>query len=85
MIDSILDYKCLQMPFKLKLTALKKRNIENCIKVTSVKTSTIIGGRFVLAIKNSGNTEKVLKARYVAQESKDTMKSLLVLNKSVAY
>lgn len=42
--------------------------------------ANILGGRFVLAIKNKGTGKEVLKARYVVQGHMDREKNLLVHN-----
>lgn len=44
------------------------------------KTPNVMGGRFVLAIKNVGTGKEVCKARYVVQGHTDLDKSLLVHN-----
>lgn len=44
------------------------------------KKPNIMGGRFVLAIKNIGNSKEDCKARFVVQGHTDVEKALLVHN-----
>ena len=74
-------------PRARKFSAAKRKEIEGLIKRGTWKivakdevpdNANVLGGRFVLTIKDSGTNKEVYKARYVVQGHADKLKSSLV-------
>lgn len=62
-----------------EIGGLEKRNTWKVVpKATLPPDANILGGRFVLAIKNGGTSQETWKARFVVQGHKDSMKKSLV-------
>ena len=80
-------------PRATQFNSAKKKEIEGIIKHGTwkivmrdevPKNVNILGGRFVLAIKNSKSDKEVWKASYVVQGHKDKLKTSLVHDVSAA-
>lgn len=64
---------------KLEIDGLKNRKVWKVVHRSEVPAdSNVLGGRFVLAVKNIGTKDEKAKARYIAQGHKDKDKPYMV-------
>lgn len=62
-----------------EITGLQENRVYKVIdKAQFPKRANVLGGRFVLCVKNVGSDDEIYKARYVVQDHKDKEKSRLI-------